>query len=157
MKTPLGISDKNLKASIEFLSILLANEMMLYVKTRKFDWNVSGDSFLDLHQLFQDQYQQLEETIDQLAERIEKLGGKAIGTMKKFIDESRWNELPGMNPTQNLMLKALSNDYEKVIIMLRRDRNSMSEMNKDAGTTDLLISNVEKWETTNWLLRRYLN
>ena len=84
MKPNIGISEKNLKNSSELLSIVLADEMALYIKTRKAHWNVTGESFMELHKLFENQYKQLEESIDEIAERIGKLGGKTIGTMQEY-------------------------------------------------------------------------
>ena len=52
MKPNIGISEKNLKNTTSLLSILLADEMTLYVKTRKAHWNVTGESFMELHKLF---------------------------------------------------------------------------------------------------------
>ena len=46
MKPEIGISEKNLKSSVALLSTVLADEMTLYIKTRKSHWNVSGDSFM---------------------------------------------------------------------------------------------------------------
>jgi starvation-inducible DNA-binding protein len=48
MKTNIGISEKNLKNSATMLSSVLAGEMVLYIKTLKFHWNVSGESFMEL-------------------------------------------------------------------------------------------------------------
>jgi starvation-inducible DNA-binding protein len=42
--------------------------------------NVTGESFMEMHKLFENQYKQLEVSIDEIAERISKLGG-TIGTM----------------------------------------------------------------------------
>ena len=53
MKPNIGISDKKLSAVTELLSVVLANQVTLYTKTRKFHWNVSGDSFMELHKLFE--------------------------------------------------------------------------------------------------------
>ena len=89
MKPEIGITDKNLEKGIDILTTILADEMTLYVKTRKFHWNVTGESFMEIHKLFQVQYTQTEETIDQVAERISKLGGKTIGTMEEFLDSTR--------------------------------------------------------------------
>ena len=84
MKTNIGISEKTLDKVVGLLSNVLSNEMTLYVKTRKAHWNVTGESFMELHKLFQNQYQQLEESIDEIAERIGKLGQNTIGTMHEF-------------------------------------------------------------------------
>jgi starvation-inducible DNA-binding protein len=39
-----------------------ADEITLYTKSRKFHWNVSGNSFMELHQLFEKQYTALEKS-----------------------------------------------------------------------------------------------
>jgi starvation-inducible DNA-binding protein len=139
------------------LSTILSDEMTLYIKTRKFHWNVSGDSFMELHKLFQSQYTELEETIDLVAERISKLGGKTIGTSKEFAKLTRLKESPGKYPSQKEMMKELLSDHESVIKELRKDIDECTNTNKDAGTTDFLTGVMEQHETTAWILRRYLN
>ncbi len=155
MKPEIGITEKNLGKSIALLSNVLADEMILYVKTRKFHWNVSGESFMELHKLFQSQYTELEETIDLVAERINKLGGKTIGTMKEFCELGRLKEAAGKYPGQKDMMKELLADHETLIIELRKDIATSNDKNKDAGTTDFLTGLLEQHESTAWILRRY--
>lgn len=157
MKPDIGIADKNLQKSIKILTVLLADEMVLYIKTRKFHWNVSGSSFMELHQLFQTQYKELEESIDLIAERINKLGGKTIGTMKEFADQTRLTEVPNKYPSKAEMLKELLTDHEQVITDMRKDIEEASEKVKDIGTIDFLTGLMEQHETIAWVLRRYLN
>ncbi|MEQ1586982.1 MAG: DNA starvation/stationary phase protection protein [Cyclobacteriaceae bacterium] len=157
MKPEIGISEKYLHHSISQLSSLLSDEMVLYVKTRKFHWNVGGDSFMELHKLFQTQYTELEETVDLVAERISKLGGKTIGTMKEFTKLSRLEESPDEYSSQKEMLKELLKDHELIIVQLRKDINGGAENGKDAGTADFITGIMEQHETTAWILRRYLN
>lgn len=157
MKPQIGITEEDLKKSISFLSSILANEMTLYIKTRKFHWNVSGESFMELHRLFEGQYKQLEEYIDEIAERVSKLGGKTIGTMKEFSDLTTLKESPNHYPSQKEMIKELLDDHEIVIIQLRKDIDLCAEENKDAGTVDFLTGLMEQHETMSWVLRRYLN
>src|SRR5215813_11122888 len=88
MTPNIGISAKNLKSITALLSAVLSDAMLLYIKTRKFHWNVSGNSFMELHKLFEKQYKVLEEWIDEIAERINKLGAKTPGTLKEFMDMS---------------------------------------------------------------------
>ena len=73
MKVNIGITEKNLSAINSLLNNVLADAVVLYTKTRKFHWNVSGNSFMELHELFEHQYKQLEQSIDEIAERINKL------------------------------------------------------------------------------------
>ncbi len=157
MAPKIGISEKNLGNSIKLLSTILADEMTLYIKTRKFHWNVSGESFMELHKLFQGQYTELEETVDLVAERISKLGGKTIGTMKEFVHHSRIKESPDKYPSQKEMLKELLENHEAIVIQLRKDIIECSDKNKDAGTADFLTGLMEQHESTAWILRRYLH
>ena len=157
MTPEIGITGKHLHKSIAILSPILADEMVLYIKTRKFHWNVFGESFMELHKLFEGQYSELEETIDAVAERISKLGGKTIGTMKEFSDLTRLKETPDVYPVQKAMIKELLGDHETVIIQLRKDIEVCNEKDKDAGTADFLTGLMEQHETTAWKLRRYLH
>src|SRR5450432_1547484 len=105
MKPNIGISEKNLKKGSSLLSEVLSDEMTLYIKTRKSHWNVSGESFMELHKLFEGQYKQLEEAIDEVAERIGKLGHKTIGTMNEFLKLSSIKESPGKFSSSKEMIK----------------------------------------------------
>jgi starvation-inducible DNA-binding protein len=157
MKPNIGISEKHLKNSVDLLTVVLANEMTLYVKTRKFHWNVAGENFMELHKLFQSQYTEIEESIDEVAERINKLGGKTIGTMTEFLEGTILKEFPNVYPSPKEMLKELLVDNETVIILLRKDVDACSNENIDAGTADFLTGLMEQHETIAWTLRRYLS
>lgn len=157
MKPQIGITENNLKNSVTLLSTVLADEMTLYVKTRKFHWNVSGESFMEIHKLFENHYKQLEASIDEVAERINKLGGKTIGTMSEFSELTNLKESPKKYPSQKEMLKELLDDHETVIVELRKDIVTSEEENKDIGTTDFLTGLMAQHETIAWILRRYLS
>ena len=157
MKPAIGITQKHLDNSVSLLAVILSDEVTLYTKTRKFHWNVSGESFMELHKLFQAQYTELEETIDEIAERIGKLGSKTIGTMKEFGERTRLKESPNVYPSQKVMLKELLDDHESLIVELRKDIETCDEINNDAGTTDFLTGVMKQHETAAWVLRRYLN
>jgi starvation-inducible DNA-binding protein len=155
MKPNIGISEKNLDRVITLLSKVLSNEMTLYIKTRKSHWNVTGESFMELHKLFENQYKQLEESIDEVAERIGKLGGKTIGTMQEYSKLSVIKESPGKYSSSKDIIKELLKDHETIIIQLRRDIDDCSEKSQDAGTADFLTGLMEQHETIAWVLRRY--
>lgn len=157
MKLNIGISEKNLKNSSSLLTTVLATEMTLYIKTRKAHWNVTGESFMELHKLFENQYKQLEESIDEIAERIGKLGQKTIGTMQEFSKLSGLKENPGTYLSAKELIRELLKDHETVIIQLRKNVDDCAEKNKDAGTADFFTGLMEQHETIAWILRRYLN
>lgn len=156
MKPNIGITQKNLDTNIKLMSVVLADEVMLYTKTRKFHWNVNGNSFMELHKLFEAQYTVLEEIIDQVAERINQLGGKTIGTMKEFLEHTNLVESPNVYPNQKEMLSELLTDNEKIAISLRVDITKCDE-NEDAGSADFLTGVLKEHEKAAWILRRYLS
>ncbi len=156
MKPHIGISEENLKNSSTMLSGMLANEMVLYTKTRKAHWNVMGESFMELHLLFEKFYTQLETAIDEIAERIGKMGGKTIGTLNEFINLSTISESPGVYGSSTEIIKELLDDNEAIIILLRKNIIKASDKNNDAGTADFITGLMEQHETAAWILRRYL-
>ena len=157
MKPNIGISEKNLHAVAELLSGVLSDAMVLYSKTRKFHWNVKGESFMELHKLFEGQYNQLEEAIDEIAERINKLGAPVIGTLAEFLKHTSLKEGLGKYPAKNDMLKELLTDHETIIKGLRKYIDDCTDKFKDVGTADFLTGLMEKHETIAWTLRRYFN
>ncbi len=55
MKPNIGIADEPRQAVIGILNTLLADEYLLYTKTRNYHWNVVGPQFNDLHKFFESQ------------------------------------------------------------------------------------------------------
>ncbi len=156
MKPNIGLSDKNLKDVTAMLSAVLADSFMLYTKTRKFHWNVNGQSFMELHKLFESQYNKLEEAIDEIAERINKFGTPTIGTLEEFLQLTKLKEAPGKYPDQTSMIKELLADHETVIKALRKNIDDCDDKFKDKGTADFLTGLMQEHETIAWTLRRYL-
>lgn len=157
MKPSIGIAEVDLEKSIRILTILLADEFMLYTKIRKFHWNVCGGSYMEMHTLFQKLYREMEITMDEVAERINKLGSKAIGTMQEFLALTRLKESAGKYPPPQWMVKELLFDNEKLIAAIRLDIVDCQRDNKDAGTIDFLTFILKYHETNAWVLRRYLD
>ena len=155
MKPDLGISAKNLKAVNEILNKVLADGNILYIKLRKFHWNLSGDNFLELHELFEAQYDAVAIAIDEVAERISTLGGEAIGTTTEFAKQSQLKENPGKLPDNQGMLKELVGDHESIVKTLREKLDECEEKYGDAGTADFLNGLMQEHEKMSWKLRKY--
>ncbi len=60
MSIKIGISESNRKAVVDLLNKLLADEFVLYVKSRNFHWNVETPNFSELHKFFEAQYEALD-------------------------------------------------------------------------------------------------
>lgn len=154
-KPDMGLSAKNTKAVADILVSILADAHVLYIKTRKFHWNVSGPSFMELHKLFEQQYKQIEEAIDEIAEKISKMGFNTPGTLAEFGQLASLKEKPGTYPDQLTMLKELQSDHETVVKKLREAIDKCDEDYKDKLTADFLTDLARQHETIAWTLRRY--
>lgn len=155
MKPNIGLSAKARDAVVETLSVLLADEHVLYVKTRNFHWNVTGPHFGPLHALFENQYNALAEAIDEVAERIRMLGGTTPGSMAAFLKTARIAEETGRPPKDTDMIARLLADHEAVIVSLR-ESIEIAGKHDDEGTADFLTGLLEDHEKTAWMLRAHL-
>ncbi|HEU4369843.1 MAG TPA: DNA starvation/stationary phase protection protein [Methylomirabilota bacterium] len=156
MTVNIGIPDDNRQRVVALLNTLLADEYLLYTKTRNFHWNVTGPQFNDLHKFFEAQYEALDEAIDEVAERARALGGRAFGTLEEFRASARLGEKPGTVPAARDMLATLLADHEAVIRTLREDITAVTERHQDVGTGDFLTGLLEAHEKAAWMLRSFL-
>ena len=120
-KLNVGLEDNKLAGIVGTLNVLLADEFLLYTKTRNYHWNVMGPRFHDLHLFFEKQYEQLDEIMDEVAENARQFGGFATATMTEYINESRLKEFPGKHPEEDQMIADLLADHETIIRALRKD------------------------------------
>jgi len=152
MSINIGLTNEQLQGVSAILNKVLANEYLLYTKTRNFHWNVVGPQFHDLHKAFQALYEELDIIIDEVAERIRSLGQNADGTLSEFLKNTTLKEYPRVYPKEMEMVKALLEDVQQVTRELRVDVNVVQEEFQDAGTADFLTGVLEKHEKTAWML-----
>ena len=156
MKINIGLTETQRAGVAALLHALLADEHVLYTKTRKAHWNVSGQNFMEYHKFFEGQYEQLAKTIDEVAERSLKLGIKVPATMLEFSKLARLSETPGDDLDAHGFLAALLADHEALIRQLRENIEATQDTFEDAGTTDFFTGLMADHETMAWMLRRYL-
>ena len=156
IKPDLGLKDSARKTVATLLAGLLADEYVLYTKTRNFHWNVTGARFHDLHKFFENQYDAIDEAIDEVAERIRTLGDSSPGSMAEFLAVARLKEAPGKPLAADDMLSALLADHESLSKSLRKDIDRCGDELKDVGTQDFLTGLLEQHEKQAWMLRSFL-
>jgi starvation-inducible DNA-binding protein len=158
MKPHVGIANDNIPDVVTILNLVLADECLLYTKTRNCHWNVTGPAFQQLHKLFEQQYDQLSELIDEVAERVRMLGGRAMGTMAEFLQHTRLKEEPGKPPASaTRMIGQLLEDHEAVIRTLRGDLEACQVEYRDGGSADFLTGLMKRHEKMAWMLRAHLD
>ncbi len=157
MKPNTEISEGNRKAAATLLNILLADEYVLYTRTRSAHWNVQGQNFMELHKFFQGQYEALDEIIDEVAERVRSLGHFALGSLNEFISVARLTEQDHKFGNQKEIIQTLLDDHETLIRVLRKDIATTSETLRDLGTCDFITGLMEQHEKMAWMLRAYIS
>jgi starvation-inducible DNA-binding protein len=156
MKTQIGISSENITHVAHTLNGFLADEFVLYLKTRNAHWNIEGSDFHAMHKFFEAQYEQLDGMMDDVAERIRILGHYAPATLKSYLELTHLTEQSREKNDSVGFMKELLGDHESIIIRLRKNINRFSNELNDAGTSDFITGLIETHEKMAWMLRAHL-
>jgi starvation-inducible DNA-binding protein len=156
MKANVGLNDKQRAGVVALLMKTLADEYVLYTKTRNYHWNVTGPHFNDLHKFFESQYETLDEKIDEVAEFIRYFGEKAPASLGGFLAIARLKEPAWDNPSSDQMIRNLLDDHEALIRNLRDDVDAAADKHKAADVADFLTGLLEDHEKMAWMLRSLL-
>lgn len=157
MKANIGIKQENISKIVEILTKVLADEFILYTKTKRAHWNVEGPDFYHKHIFFEQQYDAIDEIVDTVAERIRSLGHYTPATLKDFLALTHLSEELQEKNDSNGFIKELLLDHESIIIYLRENINLIANDLQDAGTSDFITGLVENHEKMAWMLRAHLN
>ncbi|MBX2951008.1 MAG: DNA starvation/stationary phase protection protein [Leadbetterella sp.] len=149
----IGIKD-NTKVT-KFLTVLLADEFVLYMKTRNAHWNVEGPDFHTMHIYFEQQYNELALIVDEVAERLRKLDHYATASLTDYLKLTHLSEKPLEKNDSLSFIQALLSDYESIIIYIREQLEAL-ENQLDKGTDDFITGLLEQHEKTAWMLRAHL-
>lgn len=153
MYIDIGLNEETRVTISEYLGKLLVNEYSLYLKTLDFHWNITGHSFIGLHQLLESNYEWLKLTIDEIAERIRTMGYTAPGAYR----DPQANVMYGQtrNLTAAAMLAELVVDHEALTRQLRNTLNDVNGLH-DYASEDMLIQWLKAHEKNTWILRSHL-
>lgn len=152
----IGIDDKNRDQVGKILNRVLADEYVLYTKTRGYHWNVIGPQFNDLHKFFEAQYEELSDIVDDVAERARTIGVNSLGSLQEMVDHKTLEEDTTKGTDAKHMVRSLLSDHEAIVRKLRVDLEKAADKYKDIGTNDFLTGLMEKHEKMAWMLRSYL-
>ena len=156
MKTNVGLNDKQRAGVAALLMKALADEYLLYTKTRNYHWNVTGPHFHDLHKFFEAQYDEIDAKIDDVAEFIRFFGEKAPASLAGFLALARLKEPKDDEPSADQMIRNLLEDHEALIRNLRDDLDTAGDKYKAADVADFLTGLLEAHEKMAWMLRSML-
>ncbi|MEM7659752.1 MAG: DNA starvation/stationary phase protection protein [Bacteroidota bacterium] len=148
----IGLAEDSIAQISDLLSVLLADEMVLLVKTKHFHWNVRGPHFKEYHELFDEHAALLNSYIDELAERIRMLGISSPGAMSQFLELATLEENHQDSPSAQAMLMELTDGHEHLIRSLRAGIELSSSLG-DEGNADIMTAIMEAHEKMAWMLR----
>ena len=140
----------------EQLNQLLADTMTLRDLYKKSHWQVSGATFYQLHLLFDKHYEEQSEIVDAIAERIQLLGGISIAMAADVAELTRIPRPPKGREEVPVQLSRLLDAHEVIIIHCRELAERATKLG-DAGTNDLVVSDVLRpSELQSWFLSEHL-
>lgn len=153
---PIGLDEDVRREMCERLNPLLADTASLRDLYKKSHWQVGGPTFYQLHLLFDKHFGEQVELVDLLAERIQILGGVSVAMAHDVAELTRLERPPKGREEVPVQISRLL-EAHALIIKDARDLAERAEKVGDAGTNDLLVSDVVRTnEMQVWFLSEHL-
>jgi starvation-inducible DNA-binding protein len=152
MKTYTELHESKLQQIATMLNTLLADEYVLYLKTRNADWNIHRQNFTGLHKFFQSQYQSLEKAIDRISEQVRKIGYYPMSSLSEFLSiTSMFEESEPENI--NSVFQMLIGEHENMIVIAQREFESIPGVADDMELCSLIVEIIDKHKKIIRLLK----
>jgi len=149
------ISPVKRKKIASLLNQLLSDAIDLSSQTKQAHWNVKGESFIALHELFDQVYTEVSADVDLIAERIVQLGETALGTVRVAAKQSRLKEYPLTATDGQRHVDALSTAIASFNGSARKSIDETDELG-DAVTADMLTGIVRGLDKLLWFVESHL-
>ena len=156
IKLPIGLSEKVALESTNNLNQVLADTLVLRDLYKKHHWQVSGQTFYQLHLLFDKHFGEQSELVDTLAERIQSLGGVSIALAHDVAEHTRIERAPIDREEVPVQISRLLEAHELILKEAREYAKAADDAGDD-GTNDVLVSNVIRTnELQVWFISEHL-
>ena len=127
---------------------------VLFHKTWAFHWNVVGEDFTQLHQLFGGQYETMIEEIDRLSEHMRFLNVKPLSSLSRMLEVTQIQEAASSTGAKEMLQELLDNN-NKFYEMLQ-GISEEAEAQKQYATANLAQDLMESHGKFVWMLRSHL-
>ncbi len=153
MKPTAKIPNQNDEVVVTFLNLLLANEYVLYTKTRTAHWNIDGSNNFELHVFLENQYNSIDVMIDEIAEQIRSLRHYTLGSLKDFLSIAQMSDDNHNFSQSGEIFETLQKDHEKIISILQHEISSVTTKLNDMNTAVFFTRLLEQHKKMSWMLR----
>jgi starvation-inducible DNA-binding protein len=150
------LDEKSFDVVAESLQRNLATTISLYLKLKKFHWDIRGRHFRDLHLAYDDFIEKIFPGIDMQAERLVMLGGSPIAAPS---DIAKYSVV--QVPTETIhdareQLTALVSDLTRVARGYRDDSKAVDDAG-DPATADMYNGILHEIDEVRWMLQATLD
>jgi starvation-inducible DNA-binding protein len=155
-KLPIALDETACESSVQALNQVLADTMILRDMYKKHHWQVAGETFYQLHLLFDMHYGKQAELVDAIAERIQILGGISLAMGIDAAETSLIPRPPRGREEAPVQISRLLEAHEFLLRAARTAARQAAQAGDD-GTNDLLVSEVIRTnEFQVWFLAEHL-
>jgi starvation-inducible DNA-binding protein len=137
------------------LNRLLADNINLKLQAKQAHWNIKGENFIALHQLFDGVAEEADKYADMIAERIVQIGGVAAGTLEAISKHTKLEEYPVNMEHKEQYIRALSAAI-KVCVSDSQKAIDLSTEVQDQITSDLFTEVARGLDKQRWLVESNL-
>ncbi|OFZ54649.1 MAG: DNA starvation/stationary phase protection protein [Bacteroidetes bacterium RIFCSPHIGHO2_02_FULL_44_7] len=155
MKSQMEIIDANRQSVAEELAKILADETILYTKTKNAYWNLSGPDAYEKHK-FEMQFGELDEIIAQVAQYICSLGHHVPATLKSYLRITRLSEATSQKSDNQSFIEELIANHESTIAVLREQIQIFTLKLHDTDSANFVRGLIKTHEKMAWFLRSHL-
>lgn len=150
------LSEEQFGAVAETLQRNLATTICLYLKFKKYHWDIRGRYFRDLHPAYDEFIEMFFESIDEQAERLVALGGSPVAAPS---DLERYSVVKV--PTKTVR-DAYTQVQDLVADLTRvskgfRDDSKTADDNEDPATADLYNGYAATMDKIRWMLQAMMD
>ncbi|KGT80343.1 DNA-binding protein [Bradyrhizobium japonicum] len=133
------------------LSTLLADVFALYLKTKNYHWQMSGQHFRDYHLLLDEQADQIFAMTDSIAERVRKIGGRTIRSIGDVARLQRLKDADAGEIPAGAMLAELRIDNLQLLGFMR-EIHALCDKREDVASASVLENWIDETERRVWFL-----
>lgn len=144
------------KNAASALDKLLADEYVLYMRTRDGGRNIPESSPSEVHELFRGQCESMSSIVAGVSRMARVFGSIPAFVLEKFMAITRLNRNGEQFTKQNEIIEALLDDHESIMHILRNDKARRVDSYAVISTAEFMAGLLKQHEVMAEALKRWL-